>query len=77
MRGALQGYLVYGFKRIASQAPYFAPPFIIGQSASSPTLRRLEPRRPRRHLFLISVGTQWSGGAALRSGRIIRIGTGC
>ncbi|PWY96963.1 putative ubiquinol-cytochrome c reductase complex 11 kda protein [Testicularia cyperi] len=30
MKGALKGYIFFGFKRIMAQAPYFALPFAVG-----------------------------------------------
>ncbi|PWN49385.1 putative ubiquinol-cytochrome c reductase complex 11 kda protein [Violaceomyces palustris] len=30
MKGALHGYIFYGYKRIMQQAPYFALPFAVG-----------------------------------------------
>ncbi|CED82816.1 Ubiquinol cytochrome c reductase, subunit QCR8 [Phaffia rhodozyma] len=33
MRGAFEGYIFHGFKRIARHAPYFVPPFVVGYAA--------------------------------------------
>jgi hypothetical protein len=32
MRGAIQGYVVHGIRRLAVQAPYWAPPVVGGES---------------------------------------------
>lgn len=47
MRGALKGYLFFGYKRIMAQVPYFAVPFGIGYAiVSLPVcLRRSPPAR--------------------------------
>ncbi len=34
-KGALEGYLFWGVRRLAAQVPYFAPPFLVGYAVYS------------------------------------------
>lgn len=56
-RGAFNGYLFHGARRLATNAPYFVPPFAIGEPA------RAHPRSARGRLMLTLVAATPAGYA--------------